>query len=176
MFVLTPDPSARPLPSAASESTAAGAPLAALHAPPGLSRLLQCSRCVWRRRRDKSGAHDDRYGTVCDVQQACSYATWHAVATMPSCAIHHSSRAGSEHEHGGSCGLIHRARMGCIRLQIAKSMRASLDNGGERQPFELFGQAGFFFGAHLDKILVLFIPPRAIRIRSATRPRYRRAR
>jgi hypothetical protein len=46
--------------------------LAVLHAPPGLSRLLQCSRCVRRRRRDKSGGHGRRYGTVCNVlPQAC---------------------------------------------------------------------------------------------------------
>ncbi len=128
-FVLTPDSSAgETLPSAASESTAADAPLAALHALPDLSRLLQCSHCVRRRRRDKSGARDRRYGMVCDVPQACSMRRG---MLRPPCPLSPSTtRAGSEHEHGGSCGLIHRVRMVCVRLEIAKRMRGSLDNGG----------------------------------------------
>ena len=38
---------------------------------PGPAQLLQCSRRVRRGRRDQSGRHGRRHGTVCDVPQAC---------------------------------------------------------------------------------------------------------
>jgi hypothetical protein len=57
----------------------------------GPARLLQCSRCVRRGRRDKSGGHGRRYGTVCDVQQACL--TRRGMLQPPCTLRHHSARS-----------------------------------------------------------------------------------